>query len=337
MKENTEWGLMKFPSINQFRHCVREERYLAEQEGRTDLKKKYRGTVKLHGTNAGVVWRPGKGGLTFQSRNRVLKVGDDNAGFAAYFSEEKNRYWLKLAMAEIALNNGVEPGSPLAVYGEWCGEGIQSGVAIAQLPKMFVIFAAHAGGRWLEDVRFTPYEDARVYSIMSFPTYEMEIDFAVPGLAQNDMVAITEQVEACCPVGKHFGVEGIGEGVVWTPADVASSRYWFKVKGEKHSSSKVATLAAVDVELVAAKDELVNKVCTENRLKQALDHHLNEAKLTLEMRDIGHFLRWVFNDIEKEELDTITANGFAMKDLGKPISDKAKRFYMLEMQKELAA
>lgn len=328
-------SMLKFPSINQFRHCVREERYHAEREGLVDLKKKYRGTVKLHGTNAGVVWRPGEP-LQFQSRNRILAVGDDNAGFAAYFSKAENAYWLKLAMAEIAMTNDIEPGTPLAVFGEWCGEGIQSGVAIAELPKMFVIFAAIAGDRWLENLSFSPYEDARVYSINQFPTYEMEIDFAVPGLAQNDMVAITEQVEACCPVGKHFGVEGIGEGVVWTPAENTSSKYWFKVKGEKHSSSKVAKLASVDVELVARKDDLVNIVCTENRLKQALDHHLNEAKLTLEMRDIGHFLRWVFNDIEKEESDTIEANGFVMKDLGKPISDKAKRFYMLEMQKELA-
>jgi hypothetical protein len=150
------------------------------------------------------------------------------------------------------------------------------------------------------------------------------------------MVAITERVEARCPVGWAFGVEGIGEGVVWTPADGdRESKYWFKVKGEKHSSSKVATLAAVDVEVIRRKDELVQSVVTENRLQQGLDHFLNELKLDLEMRNIGTFLRWVFNDVIKEESDTIAASGFEQKELGKPISDVAKRFFMKAMEREL--
>ena len=36
----------------------------------------------------------------------------------------------------------------------------------------------------------------------------------------------------------------------------------------------------------------------------------------------------LFNDILKEEADTIEASGFEVKELGKPISDIAKRFYI---------
>lgn len=330
--------MIKFPSIEQFRHCVREERNVASLENRDPAARKYRGTVKIHGTNAGVVWRPGEK-LTFMSRNRILKVGDDNAGFAGHFTDPKNDYWLTLAMATIALHNDVEVGTSISVFGEWCGAGIQKGVAVSQLPKMFVIFATYADDRWLDvsSISGTSYQDGSIYGIHTFPTYEIDIDFKCPELAQNTMVEITEAVERECPVGKHFGVEGIGEGVVWAPAENNDSRFWFKVKGEKHSSSKVAVLAAVDIEIIKAKDDLVNALVTENRLNQALDHHLDEAKLSLEMRDVGHFLRWVFDDIAKEETDTIEASGFSVKDLGKPISDVAKRFFMKAQQLEMAA
>lgn len=330
--------MIKFPSIEQFRHVVRAERDQAKLEEREPGSRLYRGTVKLHGTNAGATWYPG-GEMMFQSRNRILRPGDDNAGFAAHFSDPKNEYWLKLAMAEIAMHNAIEPGTPITVFGEWCGEGIQKGVAVSKLPKMFVIFAARANDTWLDvsSFRDTSCQDGRVFGIHMFPTYEIEIDFSKPELAQNEMVAITEQVEDCCPVGKHFGVEGIGEGVVWQPVEDNSSKFWFKVKGEKHSVSKVAKLAAVDVELFRRKEELVASLVTENRLRQGLDHHLNEAKLSLEMRDIGSFLRWVFADVAKEETDTIEANGFSVKDLGKPISDIAKRFYLKAQQGSMAA
>lgn len=106
------------------------------------------------------------------------------------------------------------------------------------------------------------------------------------------------------------------------------SRYWFKVKGEKHSSSKVKVLAAVDVERFAQRDALVAAIVTDNRLAQGLELHVNEFGRALDMRGIGEYLRWVINDIIKEEADTITASGFAVKELGKPISDIAKRFYI---------
>lgn len=84
----------------------------------------------------------------------------------------------------------------------------------------------------------------------------------------------------------------------------------------------------MDVERFKARDELVDALVTENRMQQGLDLHLNEFKRPLEMSAIGEYLRWVFNDIIKEEADTIAASGFEQKELGKGISDRAKRFYM---------
>ncbi len=331
--------MQKFPSVDQFRHAVRAVRdsnaFFYAQPSIID----FVGTVKLHGTNAGVTWEPGKP-LTYQSRNRVLAVGDDNAGFAAHMSQPRSDFWLRLAIANIALCNGIEPGHTVQVFGEWCGEGIQKGIAISALPKMYVIFAACSGGRWLDISQMDDsYRDGSICSIYHFPTFRITIDFATPEIAQNEMVGMTLAVEAECPVGKAFGVSGIGEGIVWRPASYDEtignvpndSRLWFKVKGEKHSSSRVATLAAVDVERIANRDELIAALVTDNRMAQALDHFLNQNKLELKINNIGSYLRWVFNDIAKEETDTIEASGFTVKELGKPISDVAKRYFMIAL------
>lgn len=314
------------------------ERDQAAFENRPAPVRKYRGTVKLHGTNAGVTWPAGQP-LVFQSRNRILKIGDDNAGFAATFDSPINQFWLKLAMAQIANHNKVSARTEMTVFGEWCGQGIQKNVAISELPKMFVIFAAYADDRWLDvDVTIgSPEGVVPIYSIYQFPTFEVEIDFASPELAQNELVRITEEVERECPVGKAFGVSGVGEGVVWTPVGNNDSKYWFKVKGEKHSSSKVAKLAEVDVERFRARDDLVTAMVTESRCEQALEHLTNDLGLDLKIQNVGHYLRWVFNDIIKEESDTIEANGFSQKELGKPISDVAKRYFMKALDRELAA
>jgi hypothetical protein len=324
--------LKKFPSIEQFRHAVRAERDQAAHENRAPGKRLYRGTVKLHGTNAGVTLTP-KDDLVYQSRNRILTLGDDNQGFVAGISPFESS--LRDILTHIRMHWDLSDDAEVSIFGEWCGRGIQKGVAISQLPKMFVIFAAHANDQWLDAkqlLRVLSPRNGPIYNIHDFPTYEIEIDFDLPGIAQNAMVEITEAVERECPVGKQFGVQGIGEGVVWTPAisgtPADQSKYWFKVKGEKHSSSRVATLAAVDVEIIKRKDDLVQALVTPSRLNQALHWLVAEEKLELKIQNIGTFLRWVFNDIAKEEADTIEASGFQVKELGKPISDVAKRFFM---------
>ena len=110
-----------------------------------------------------------------------------------------------------------------------------------------------------------------------------------------------------------------------------------KVKGEKHSVSKVAKLCQVDPEVIRKRDDLLTALVTDNRLAQGLDLHTGDFGHDLDMRSIGDYLRWVFSDIAKEETDTIEASGFTVKELGKPISDIAKRYYLAAMNQALAA
>ena len=44
--------------------------------------------------------------------------------------------------------------------------------------------------------------------------------------------------------------------------------------------------------------------------------------------NMGKFLKWVGQDTQKEEMDTVTANGLEWSDVVKPITAKAKKFFM---------
>jgi hypothetical protein len=342
--------MIKFPSIEQFRTVVRHvqthTRFVSKDENDNAIYDetkplptlKFRGTVKLHGTNAGIVYDMDTDLFQYQSRERILTLTQDNAGFMLWAMNHESDW--RYLVENLWVPTGTKK---IAIFGEWCGTGIQKGVAIAQLPKMFVIFAvkaidAEGNGTWLdisedEQCLFCCGDDGNdlsIQSIYDFPTYEVDIDFNYPELSQNKMIEITEAVEAECPVGKHFGVSGIGEGVVWTCVSEGwnDSGTWFKVKGEKHSNSKVRTLAAVDVEAVENIRAFVEAVVTKSRLEQGLDNLVREQLLPLEMKSMGDFIRWVYNDVVKEEMDTIVSSQIDVKKVGSAVANAARPWFV---------
>lgn len=338
---------VKFPSIEQFRHVIRNVQHKASFIGfdeaaggaiHDNASRKpvlpFVGYVKLHGTNAGIVYQGGS--VQFQSRERVLTVEADNAGFFAHMSARMGNV--------MALTNRITAaiGEPdtLAIYGEWCGQGIQKNVAISALTKMFVIFAVKANDTWLNVADLDLKDEAAcIYNIANFPHFNLSIDFESPAEAQNELVRMTEQVEAECPVGKAFGQSGVGEGIVWrcTHPDYNSSNYWFKVKGEKHSESKVKTLAEVDVEAMRSINDFVSRAVTDARCEHALSYITDELQKPFEMTSMGDFIRRVFCDIAKEEADTIKTSGLTSKALGGPISNAAKRWYVAKLNESAMA
>jgi len=309
----------RFPKIGHFRdvinHVKQKTRFVGLDEAGEPIfdatrrlpKMVFEGTVKLHGTNAAVV-RNEDGSIHFQSRERIITPTSDNMGFAMWASTID---WNKFLIPFM-------PGERVVIFGEWCGGDIQQGVALNQLPKMFVIFKILVNDYWLHLSSFC-WPENRIFNIRQFPTFEAEIDFDKPAIVQNKLIEITEAVEAECPVGKAFNVSGIGEGVVWTA--VTDKSLIFKVKGAKHSSTKTKRIASVDMDLVASIEEFIENTVTENRLNQALEN------VTLDVKSTGDFIRWIYNDILTEEADVIVASGLEPKNIGKYVSDKAKKFF----------
>lgn len=322
----------KFGSIEQFKNVIKSVRDHSNKFGKPLPVLTFIGTVKLHGTNAGVSFDTGDlDFVEFQSRERVLTMQDDNAGFCKWGYE--NIADLR-AIAEEALSClDFSTYEKLVIFGEWCGPGINKGVAINQLPhKIFVIFNITAinGEERSElspaEILSVVKETEDIKCIYRFPYTSINIDFSKPQDSQNELVERTLAVEEECPVGKSFGISGVGEGIVWWNHETDLK---FKVKGEKHSVSKVKTIkeiSATDIERMNSVNEFVDNVCTENRLNQGIEK-MKEMGLDIDIKNTGAFIKWVVGDCLKEEADVIEASGFDTKELGGVISAKAKTFW----------
>lgn len=294
---------------------------------------KFVGTVKLHGTNSGVSMQGDE--VWAQSRKRVITVEKDNHGFAQFVKYHDESF--RKLLNDIKQKYDVTDDQIVTVFGEWCGKSIQRGVAISELDKMFVTFAVKIlsktedggyEGKYYPCDDVMRFPDEKIYNIMDYPTFEIDIDFSNPGESQNKIVELVEKVENECPVAKAFGVSGIGEGLVFTGWH-EGERYVFKAKGEKHSVTKVKKLAKVDPEVLKNIDEFVEYAATPNRFEQAITEVFGEEPL--DIRKTGEYLKWVNRDIVKEESDTLEANGLTMKQVAKSVSHKAKEYLMQKM------
>lgn len=317
---------VKFPSIEQFRAVVKYVRGNCDYHGRPYPKISFRGSTKLHGTNAGIRLEP-DGTLVAQSRERDLSIESDNAGFAAFVvrNEAHIRMWFR---REACLN-----GSPVTViFGEWCGGNIQKGVALSQLPKMFVPFASgDSEGILLHEAQCSLEDGAEDWNRTSVSDWYIDVDFSNPEAATQSLTDMTLNVEGHCPFAASRGVVGIGEGIVWSPYGqlpdtLEYQRLLFKTKGEKHgnpaTSQKVKI--AVSAEKVADMAALVEKLLPQWRLNQGLEQF---TRLDVTREDTGTYLKWVATDVFKEESDTIALSGFEAKVVMAEVNKAARRFF----------
>ena len=317
--------MKKYPSIDQFRNVIRTVRTNHDYQGKDEEGNpiyshtenyptlKFKGTVKLHGTNAGIVDYGDR--IEFQSRERVLSLEDDNAGFMRIMHSKDLAFLFDRF-------NSVEY---IAVYGEWCGGNIQKSVAINGLDKMFVIFGVKVDDNWVELPSDLHNNEEGIYNILQFPTYEIDIDFNTPEIVQNKLIEMTLLVEEECPAGKFFGKEGVGEGIVFTCTSDQTLK--FKSKGEKHSASKVKVINAVDVELMQSINDFVELAVSENRLNQGISF-FKENNISVDSKNTGEFLRWIVTDVLKEEKDTLEESGLDEKKVKAAVATKARVWFL---------
>lgn len=218
--------------------------------------------------------------------------------------------------------------------------GIQRGVAISEIPKkVFAVFAA----RPLDGSDTLIVEPAELTKLVSgipdtyvLPWYEQSIDI---NWRQTDddltkaIVPINQwvlDIEANDPwVEKTFGVKGTGEGLVFYPTSTphlgwsSFQNLVFKAKGEKHKNIKTAAPAQVSAEAAASIDAFVELVLTTARLEQGAT-----AVGGYDLKNTGKFVQWCLKDVEKETQDELDASGLSWKDVSKPLSDRARTWYV---------
>lgn len=348
-----------YPSIGLFRIAVKTVNERCERVGVSPKPKLcFKGTVKLHGVNTAVVLSGNE--IYAQSREIVLSPDADLNGFAAWVKKNEVEFRTLLAPQLLSAQQSAPPGEAphtVALYGEWCGKGVLSGVAISKLDRMFMAFGlSHIRqgvvrvnsemvqgeiSTWtkpgaLSSVVGIMVKSDTILCIEDFPSWEIEIDFEHPERAQLSLVQITQEVEKQCPVAMRLGVDGMGEGVVWTcttpslDAGILTDDLRFKVKGEKHSDNASRELAPVEIEHLKSVQACADMVGTEHRFEKGIDH-LQAQHPGVEVGTtsfIRPFLKWVEQDVNKEEADTIEANGLDPKEVGKVVGHKARAWFL---------
>ena len=330
-------ALIPYSETNQFRELVEEVKhnftYIGKDENDDPIYDEsilkptlnFVGTVKLHGTNCSIV-KMKDGSLQFQSRGTILKAGEDqNAFFYTYGG--------KVAELEYLFEH-IQFEEYIAIYGEWCGPGINKGTAIQQLEeKMFVIFAVRIDGKWFNYRRGLP--ELRIFNIKEYKQYTITIDFNEPTKALDLLNQYTLEVEAECPVAKAHGVSGIGEGIVWIcDCPEKDKTYRFKTKGDKHSMKTEKKGVSIDVEAYNSVVEFVAENLSPARLEQGLDYLTNEG-FGIQIKSIGEYLKWCNRDILKECQLEIKENNLDEKMINKEVTTVARKFFMNHLSTNL--
>jgi hypothetical protein len=119
-------------------------------------------------------------------------------------------------------------------------------------------------------IKRAPLMETGIYSIFDLPLYNAKINFENPHEVPSQLNDLATLVGDECPLAKQFDKRGIGEGIVWRCIETGceDSAYWFKVKDERYSKSKVKILATVDVERFNNIKELTERLAHNGRLEQ---------------------------------------------------------------------
>jgi hypothetical protein len=278
----------------------------------------YRSKIKLHGTNA-AVQKDRLGSLRVQSRNHVVK--GSHFGFYDW----------------VMANSGVFDRLPedTTIFGEWCGPGIQKGVALSKIPrKIFAVFMAiDRNGAIITEpdhLRAMVVDHPDVFVLPWFGL-TAQIDFSDPaafdaGPLNTAVDAIEIRDPFCCD---NFDVEGIGEGLVMFPDQASTvdefSLMAFKAKGKLHRGSSTREAVQVDVPSAETLEAFISLVVTQARFEQALKECAIDVR---DIRKLGSLLSWMHKDIQAECVAELAASGLTWKDVQKRISTAVRDMYL---------
>lgn len=310
----------------------------------------YRAKIKLHGMNAGIVIYP-DGRLEAQSRETILTPKEDIKNFCKQGMLASEDYWSSLADDDVTI-----------VFGEWCGPGIEKGTAINKIDeKVFAVFAIQVGESKTDEFGYDhattiikPSVITRILrggelpsNVRVVPWYgdEITVDYAdtasmeSAAATMNDVVKVVEAQDPW--VNEEFRVEGIGEGVVYYPVSLAElgnsmldrhamGTFSFKAKGKEHKVTKTKEAVQIEPEVAASIDDFVTMVVTPARLEQGA-RAVADGELEFSQRNIGAFLKWMGQDVQKETVDELAASDLKWDQVVRPVSAAARTWYFAEL------
>lgn len=320
---------VSWASIELLHNCVRTLDHLADL-GRPRPVVEYRAKVKLHGTHCAVQITP-DGIVAAQSRTQLLTPEADYKGFAS---------WVRSHHGWFA---ALAPG--LVVFGEWCGPGVEKGMAISNAStKRFVVFAIQVGGRvvfepqmlreWLPingappEVHVLPWEGTPItIEFGSRPSLERA------AAELNLRVAAVEREDPW--VRRELGISGLGEGLVLYPVSINAAPadfdmeglavLMFKAKGEKHRTAGTKTAVAVNATVAASVQDFVALMVTDARSRQGLEATCGGER---DPKRTATFIAWIAADVRKESIAELEASGLTWAQVDKAVQAAARTWFL---------
>ncbi|KAJ7475827.1 hypothetical protein FB451DRAFT_1244904 [Mycena latifolia] len=320
-------------------------------EKRPPTKATFFGSVKLHGTNATIVFHNGnKAHPQIQSRSWVIEsTKKDNLGTFALLSAAP---LASLVDQILAVRGQGSHFRELYICGEIAGKGVQKGVALVALERFFAIFNIRIDGHWVDmrQYKSCSLPKHRIYNIAQYKTFEVDIDFRADTTAVHElMTQYTTAVCEACPFGAAFfdnagrPVTGPGEGIVWTMVrsldedgeldDTILCN--FKTKGEKFTTTnaprepqKNANPAVAD-----ATAQFADYALAERRFEQGIEYLEGEQGRVgkpvdgYDVKLTGAFIKWVTEDAIKEERNEMERLGVPEKEAKRELGVRAKQWY----------
>lgn len=288
----------------------------------------YKSKIKLDGTNSAVNLHEHK--VEYQSRNRTITPDDDNFGFARWAHSHFD-YWQKLT-SDFPFE------TPVTIHGEWAGQGVIGGTAIAQSPRIFAIFAIQIG----DQVIVEPSRISNLLKALPANTYilpwhsEIEIPFIDEEALATAVRILNEEIlkiEVEDPwVKKIMGISGVGEGLVlYPPADKNLGinvndlkNLIFKAKGTLHRVKAAPTAVEANPTVLAGIQAFVDTYVTIPRCTQGLRVACNNDP---DVKNTGAFLKWLILDVQKESATDIAANNLDWKTLVGPVQNAGRVWF----------
>ncbi len=338
---------IKYPKIRQFRDIIRDIQHNTWFTGLNDQSEPmYNKTLelptltvnmseKIHGSNLAFCMTNTEHWV--QSRKNILTPEKDNAACAFHVNANINE-WKQIVYHEAATHGINLNESIICIFAEWAGGGIQKNSALSNLPKTSILFP-HFGVVPINN-KETPIQWFKSTYIPKTPniikTIELEpiqIDFNHPLLSVNIMNDIVDKIEQHSPLGQSLGKsDNIGEGIVCT-LEYKNQHYKLKIKGEKHSKTKVKILEPVDNILEQKKIDFANYAANPDRLEGiwASCFGISDTFIEPTTKDIAAFMRALHKDVMEEESDIMAEQELEPKQVNKMISTIARRWFFEQL------
>lgn len=330
--------------------------------------KMFHATHKLGGTNCSVQLNSNdSSNWIYQSREKVLFEGDDNFGFRNFMVSPNGQITLKAIYNYLI---SYFPGqTKFTIFGEWFGKGIKEKAIHSQFPnKLFFIFdVKKEDGTFLNmndtlefslfiNESFVPFNGSslNIYSVYnaSWPGQIVSIDYNEFGENKpwenknfndfaivNKLKDIADKKTLDCPIAKHFGLEGLGEGLVLREVIFTENNHIggefvkqidndddgviLKIKNRKYENTKNVIEGPKQVkEKDANVIDFLQIACNENRLEQFFNKMEDPS-----MKNFMVFIDMVYNDIIKEEQINIDNFKIDLKKLKGEIIGFSRNWY----------